>query len=57
MRCRRVGKRVPIQVQVTLESTGTMLLGTEIGAALATLEVFDVDVDRAELRYWSERDE
>src|SRR6266704_1941155 len=40
---KKVGKRVPIQVQVTLESTGTMLLGTEIGAALATLEVFDVD--------------
>jgi 5-methyltetrahydrofolate--homocysteine methyltransferase len=40
---RRAGKRLPVQVQVTLESTGTMLLGTEIGAALATLEVFDVD--------------
>src|SRR5512146_2574142 len=40
---RRTGKDVPIQVQVTLEATGTMLLGTEIGAALTTLEVFDVD--------------
>ncbi|MGE5114022.1 MAG: methionine synthase [Acidobacteriaceae bacterium] len=40
---RRAGKNVPIQVQVTLEATGTMLLGTEIGAALTTLEVFDVD--------------
>jgi 5-methyltetrahydrofolate--homocysteine methyltransferase len=37
-------RRVPVQVQVTLESTGTMLLGTEIGAALTALEVFDVDV-------------
>jgi 5-methyltetrahydrofolate--homocysteine methyltransferase len=37
------GKRVPLQVQVTLEATGTMLLGTEIGAALTALEVFDVD--------------
>jgi 5-methyltetrahydrofolate--homocysteine methyltransferase len=37
------GRRVPIQVQVTLEATGTMLLGTEIGAALTALEVFDVD--------------
>jgi 5-methyltetrahydrofolate--homocysteine methyltransferase len=36
-------RRVPVQVQVTLESTGTMLLGTEIGAALTALEVFDVD--------------
>ncbi len=37
------GRRVPVQVQVTLESTGTMLLGTEIGAALTALEIFDVD--------------
>jgi 5-methyltetrahydrofolate--homocysteine methyltransferase len=36
-------RRVALQVQVTLESTGTMLLGTEIGAALTALEVFDVD--------------
>src|SRR5512143_3206687 len=40
---KKTGKNVPIQVQVTLEATGTMLLGTEIGAALTTLEVFDVD--------------
>ena len=37
------GRRLPVQVQVTLEATGTMLLGTEIGAALTALEVFDVD--------------
>ncbi len=41
---RRAGKRLPVTVQVTLEATGTMLLGTEIGAALTTLEPFDVDV-------------
>ena len=29
---------------MTLEATGTMLLGTEIGAALTTLELFDVDI-------------
>jgi 5-methyltetrahydrofolate--homocysteine methyltransferase len=40
---KKTGKNIPIQVQVTLEATGTMLLGTEIGAALTTLEVFDVD--------------
>jgi len=28
---------------VTLEASGTMLLGTEIGAALTALEVYDVD--------------
>ena len=42
--CEEVRKRMPIVVSVTVESTGTMLLGTEIGAALVTLEPFDVDV-------------
>jgi 5-methyltetrahydrofolate--homocysteine methyltransferase len=40
--CRRAmaaeGREVPIQVQVTMEVTGTMLPGTEIGAALAALD-------------------
>ena len=40
----KLGKRLPVTVQVTLEATGTMLLGTEIGAALTALEPFDVDV-------------
>src|SRR6266704_215501 len=40
----QAGKRLPITVQVTLEATGTMLLGTEIGAALTALEPFDIDV-------------
>src|ERR1700694_1267523 len=39
--CRRamkaVGRQVPIQVQVTIELTGRMLPGTEIGAALTAL--------------------
>ncbi len=34
------GRRVPIIVQVTMEQTGTMLLGSEIGAALNMLEAF-----------------
>ncbi len=41
---RKAGKRIPVTVQVTLEATGTMLLGTEIGAALTALEPFDVDI-------------
>src|SRR6185437_15803526 len=41
---KKFGKRLPIQMQVTLEATGTMLLGTEIGAALASLEVLDPDI-------------
>jgi 5-methyltetrahydrofolate--homocysteine methyltransferase len=41
---RKAGKRLPVQVQVTLEATGTMLLGTEIGAALTALEPFDAEI-------------
>jgi 5-methyltetrahydrofolate--homocysteine methyltransferase len=41
---RNTGMRIPLQVQVTLEATGTMLLGTEIGAALTALEAYDVDI-------------
>jgi len=40
----KTGKRLPLTVQVTLQESGTMLLGTEIGAALTALELFDVDV-------------
>src|SRR5450631_2119657 len=40
---RKAGKRLPVQVQVTLQEPGTMLLGTEIGAALTALEPFDVE--------------
>ena len=41
---KRAGKLLPVQVQVTLQESGTMLLGTEISAALTTLEPFDIDV-------------
>ena len=41
---RKAAKRLPVQVQVTLQDEkGAMLLGTEIGAALTALEPFDVD--------------
>lgn len=36
--------RVPIVVSVTIESMGTMLLGTEISAALVSLEPYDIDI-------------
>ena len=39
-----VGRQVPLQVQVTIELTGRMLPGTEIGAALTALEAMQVDV-------------
>ena len=39
-----VGRQVPLQVQVTIELTGRMLPGTEIGAALTALDAMQVDV-------------
>jgi 5-methyltetrahydrofolate--homocysteine methyltransferase len=41
---RQSGKRLPLQVQVTLQESGMMLLGTEIGAVLATLEPLELDI-------------
>src|SRR5437867_9908490 len=37
-------RRVPVIAQVTIEAIGTMLRGTEIGAALTALEPFPIDV-------------
>lgn len=37
------GRTVPILVNVTVETTGTMLLGSEIGAALTALEPLGID--------------
>ncbi|HLT69613.1 MAG TPA: methionine synthase [Acidimicrobiales bacterium] len=39
-----VGREVPLQVQVTMEQTGTMLLGTEIAAALGAIAPLKPDV-------------
>jgi 5-methyltetrahydrofolate--homocysteine methyltransferase len=41
---KRAGVRLPIQCQVTIELTGTMLPGTEVGAALVALQAMDIDV-------------
>ncbi|OZM76056.1 methionine synthase [Pseudonocardia sp. MH-G8] len=38
------GRRIPLITQVTVETTGTMLLGSEIGAALAAIEPLGVDL-------------
>jgi 5-methyltetrahydrofolate--homocysteine methyltransferase len=38
------GVRLPLFAQVTVETTGTMLLGSEIGAALAALEPLEIDL-------------
>ncbi|WP_435736178.1 methionine synthase [Cellulosimicrobium sp. PMB13] len=40
---REVGRSVPVIAQVTVETTGTMLMGSEIGAALTTLQALKVD--------------
>lgn len=38
-----VGQRVAIIVSVTVETTGTMLMGSEIGAALVALQALGID--------------
>ena len=38
---KKLGKDIPLQLQVTMELTGRMLPGTEIGAALVALEPFE----------------
>ncbi len=38
------GLRIPLQVQVTLDTSGRMLFGTDIASALATLESLPIDV-------------
>ncbi len=38
------GREVPLQVQVTMETTGRMLVGSEIGAALTSLAAMKPDV-------------
>ncbi len=38
------GQRIPLQAQITLDTSGKMLFGTDIGGALATLEALPIDV-------------
>jgi 5-methyltetrahydrofolate--homocysteine methyltransferase len=40
----RAGVQLPIMVQVTMETTGRMLVGSEIGAALTALEAMKPDI-------------
>ncbi len=39
-----LGRRVVLQVQITLDTSGRMLLGTDIASAMTTLEALNVDV-------------
>ncbi|MDQ1704193.1 MAG: 5-methyltetrahydrofolate--homocysteine methyltransferase, partial [Frankiaceae bacterium] len=41
---RSTGLKLPLIAQVTVETTGTMLMGSEIGAALTALEPLDIDL-------------
>ncbi len=41
---RQAGVRIPVQVQVTLDVTGRMLLGTDIAAVLTILHALPIDV-------------
>jgi 5-methyltetrahydrofolate--homocysteine methyltransferase len=41
---KEIGRRVVIQAQVTLDTSGRMLLGTDIASSLTTLEALPVDV-------------
>jgi 5-methyltetrahydrofolate--homocysteine methyltransferase len=41
---KRRAQRVPVIAQVTIEQQGTMLLGTEIAAALTAVEPFPIDI-------------
>ncbi len=40
----RCGQRRPLMVSVTMETTGTMLVGSDIAAVVAILEPFPIDV-------------
>lgn len=40
----KAGRRIPIITHVTVETTGTMLVGSEIGAALTALENLGIDM-------------
>ncbi|MFM9046718.1 MAG: homocysteine S-methyltransferase family protein [Cyanobium sp.] len=40
----KTGRRVPVMVSVTMETTGTMLVGSDIAAVVAILEPFSIDV-------------
>ena len=40
----KLGREVPIFCTITVETTGTMLVGSDVGAALTTLEHLPVDV-------------
>jgi len=41
---KKKGDRIPLMVSVTMEATGTMLVGSDISAALAILQPYPIDI-------------
>lgn len=41
---RKTGKQIPICTQITIETSGTMLIGTEVSAALVVCESLPIDI-------------
>ncbi|MEB3286755.1 MAG: methionine synthase [Vampirovibrionales bacterium] len=41
---KKKGVRIPVMAQVTIEATGTMLVGTDIATVVTALEPYDIDV-------------
>jgi 5-methyltetrahydrofolate--homocysteine methyltransferase len=41
---RNKGARLPVMVSVTMEATGTMLVGSDISAVVTILEPYDIDI-------------
>ncbi|MCC3432695.1 MAG: methionine synthase [Microcoleus sp. PH2017_04_SCI_O_A] len=41
---KKKGARIPLMVSVTMEATGTMLVGSDISAALAILQPYPIDI-------------
>ena len=41
---KELGRRVPVIVQVTMETTGTMLIGSDIASAYTALDPYNIDV-------------
>lgn len=39
-----MGRSIPVMAQVTMETTGTMLLGSDIAAAVTVLEQYPIDI-------------
>src|SRR5438046_2113198 len=51
---RQVGRSVPIQAQVSLDTSGRMLLGTDIAAVMTTLVALRVDIVGLNCSTWPE---